>query len=104
MLDLHGLQETLKKWRAKQGFPRSVEHVLLHAVQEISEVYDACSRRSKKRIGHELADVIILLLDIADWYNVDIERSLEEKVKIVLKRRYIKNKRGFFVKERRRRR
>lgn len=43
---------------------------------------------TKKEVAKEFADVILTAVIMADRMNIDIEKALEEKIKIVLERDY----------------
>ncbi len=67
------------------------EHLFIHLVEEIGEIARELvnekigrSETRKEKIAEEIADAIIFLVAIADYYGIDIEKILEkdlEKIK-----------------------
>jgi NTP pyrophosphatase (non-canonical NTP hydrolase) len=79
---------------AKQGVNHESALTLMHLVEEFGEIarelYNEKSGRDvidKENLGLEIADVMILLAHLADCYNINLEKALKEKLKI-LKERY----------------
>lgn len=83
----------VKKLDGKQGITHDSGMVLLHLVEEFGEIarelYNEKSGRDnidKDNLGQEIADVIILLAQLANCYNLDLEEILEKKLKILEER------------------
>lgn len=52
-----------------------------HEVNELyDELYDPATPEQKTKIAAELADVFIFLLGIANYYNIDAETAIEQKI------------------------
>lgn len=101
MIDLNGLAKRLAVFRQKNKLPRgNYEYTFLRAVCEIAEAYES-HVKGEKKIGEEIADVMIFLLDVVDQKNLNIERDLMNKVKKIEKRKY-KKQNGYVGKVRRR--
>jgi NTP pyrophosphatase (non-canonical NTP hydrolase) len=74
--DIRQLQERVTKW-ADEKFPgRGTADILLKLYEEIGEY----ARNPKSAL--ELGDVMILLLDVANYNDIDIHRAIEEKMDI----------------------
>ena len=74
--DIRQLQERVTKW-ADEKFPgRGTADILLKLYEEIGEY----ARNPKSAL--ELGDVMILLLDVANYNGIDIHRAIEEKMDI----------------------
>ena len=83
----------VKKLDEKHRITHESNMTLLHLVEEFGEIarelYNEKSGREKidkDNLGQEIADVIILLAQLADCYNLDLEEILEKKLKILEER------------------
>lgn len=80
--DIRQLQERICKW-ADDNFPnRTTADILLKLYEEVGEY------ARDPKAAPELADVLILLLDVANKNGIDIHRAVEEKMDINESRRW----------------
>ncbi len=63
---------------------------------EVGEAYDAW-RKQKADLGEELADIAIYLIGLSKILGIDLEKEIENKIKINKDRNY-KNINGVFTK------
>ena len=105
-MDLKNLQITVDKWIKEHGVRYFDELTnMAQLTEEVGEVARIISRKygeqtSKKGekvedLGEELADVLFVLLCLANQTGVDLEKSFNEKMKKKSKRdktRHINNK------------
>lgn len=61
---------------------------LIHACRKISGMNLDTKRKKTAQIGEEMADVIMMAFDTAGKVEVDVEKELLKKIKIVDKRKY----------------
>lgn len=89
-MNLKKVQEDIIKNKIEKGFNTTdlnKEFCLLYG--EVSEAYDAF-RKKKSDLGEELADVAIYLLSISEILGYNLEKEIENKMKINKKRVYKK--------------
>ena len=79
-------QEKVKKFMGKNNMNNPVEYRMLDLVDEIGEVAKEISKMSgygtkkpefRKEIIMELGDVFYSLITIANYYNIDLLKSLD---------------------------
>ncbi|MBR9678206.1 MAG: hypothetical protein GOU97_02875 [Nanoarchaeota archaeon] len=87
--------------KVRQKLPHDHPQIIcaLKAVEELGEVSDLLVRKwvgsrkgkelgaeeFKQRLGEELSDVIIPLIQIATFYGIDLETAIEEKISVHFK-------------------
>jgi NTP pyrophosphatase (non-canonical NTP hydrolase) len=84
---------------ADRTFPgRSPKASLLKLnMEEIPELLTHLKTRGTSKIGDELADCFILLLDLSVIWNVDLKKAIAHKMQINNHRMWVKdNETGFF--------
>lgn len=90
MIDLKKVQKKIIDNKIKHGFNTTdicKEFCLLYG--EVAEAYEAY-RKKKDDLGEELADSAIYLLGIAEILGFDLEKEIQNKIKINSKRIYKK--------------
>ncbi len=90
MIDLKEVQKEIIDNKIKHGFNTTdicKEFCLLYG--EVAEAYEAY-RKKKDDLGEELADSAIYLLGIAEILGFDLEKEIQNKIKINSKRIYKK--------------
>ena len=89
-MGLKELQKKIYQNKVNKGFNTTdiaKEFCLLYG--EVSEAYEAY-RKKKPDLNEELADIAIYLLGISEILGFDLEKEIENKVKINEKRVYKK--------------
>ena len=89
-MGLKELQKKIYQNKVNKGFNTtdiSKEFCLLYG--EVGEAYEAY-RKKKPDLNEELADIAIYLLGISEILGFDLEKEIENKVKINEKRVYKK--------------
>ncbi len=94
-MDLQALQATLRAFAAERNWqqfhtPKNLAMALMIEAAELAEIFQwmtpeqSVSARANKvlqaRIGEELADVLIYLLQLADHTSVDLQHALADKL------------------------
>ncbi len=83
------VKEIDKKYNIKRDFYLSFTQ-LIEEVGELAKDINSLKLRNKKldkdNLEGEFADVVLQLAALADLYNVDFERVVEEKIKILKER------------------
>ena len=90
MIDLKKVQKEIIDNKIKHGFNTTdicKEFCLLYG--EVAEAYEAY-RKKKDDLGEELADSAIYLLGIAEILGFNLEKEIQNKIKINSKRIYKK--------------
>lgn len=82
----------------KYGTKRDVHLSFVQLIEEIGELARDINlprlrrkKRDKKNLETEFADVILQVTILAEMLNIDLEKSVEEKIKILKKRHRISN-------------
>ena len=93
---LADFQAYVKEMVHERGFEKeTIEQVFMLFLEECGEMAKATRKLSgmqtdknskKHELAHEIADVFIYLLDIANNFNVDLEEAFREKEEINKKR------------------
>ena len=94
-MDLQELQTTLRAFAAERNWqqfhtPKNLAMALVIEAAELAEIFQwmtpeqSASARADKdlqsRIGEELADVLIYLLQLADHTSVDLQHAVSDKL------------------------
>ena len=94
-MNIANLQATLRHFAAERDWqpfhtPKNLATALMVEAAELAEVFqwmtpeESCDAHtdaaSKERIGEELADVLLYLLQVADHTQVDVERAVKDKL------------------------
>ena len=81
---------TVNKIDEKQSLKRDEQFLMSHIVEELGELAKEVNREKlrnekakKSDIESEFADVIIQLLNLAERYDVNIEKSVRNKIEIL---------------------
>ncbi len=81
------VKELLKKIDSKQKGNHDTETTFVHLIEEIGEVsrqlYNEKIGRDeldKKNIKEELSDVLMLVLQLANNFNIDLEQEVKNKI------------------------
>ena len=93
------LQNLVREMVEKCGFNEAMQDVLILFVEEVGELTHAVRQFTnlevkskegdrKNNLEEELADCIILLLDIANLGNVNLEEAVKKKIKRNLERKW----------------
>lgn len=73
------LQHIMEKLKEKYGeTDKKSGHLFLLAVlfEEVGELAEAVRKQEKESIEEELADCLFMILSLANYFSVDIERRL----------------------------
>ena len=87
-MDIKAIQKVIYQNKVDKGFNTTdvnKEFCLLYG--EVSEAYEAW-RKQERSIGEELADVAIYLLGLSEILGIDLEKEIENKIKINKNRKY----------------
>ncbi len=94
-MNLTELQADLRHFAAERDWqpfhtPKNLSTALMVEAAELAEIFQwmtpgesisACQdRATKERIGEEVADVLLYLLQLADHTQIDIERAVKDKL------------------------
>jgi len=95
------LQEHIKKINKERGWDETtVSELFMYLSEEVGEAAKAARQIMNSRVdknsdkyelGHELADILSYVLDIANRFDVDLEKSYWEKEEINKTRNWTKN-------------
>ena len=80
MNDLDRAQERVIKWITPIAPDRKPVNAVVKLVEEASELLDAVLNKSPAEVAGELADVQILLLDLAHLHGINILEALHDKM------------------------
>ncbi len=93
---LGDFQEYVKKVGEERGFgDTTIPELFMYLTEEVGEMAKAArqvtkmhidSNSEKKELDHELADVFLYLVDIANHLDIDMEKAVREKEEINDKR------------------
>ena len=93
MIDLTMMGKEIHEYAKDKGFyPDNLKHPYVVPVklalvnEEVAEVLTAHRCNDDEHIGEEIADVIIRLLDLAYYLDIDIEKEIKRKHEINLNR------------------
>lgn len=78
-MDLHEIQKRV--WELVGEKDRMVGEMFLFSVlvEEIGELAEALRKKDKEGVSEELADVMFMVMSIANQFEVDLEARLVEK-------------------------
>lgn len=97
-MDLRKTQKEVYQNKINHGFNTTdITKEFCYLYGEVSEAYEAYSK-NKSDLNYELADVAIYLLGLSEILGIDLEKAIEEKVKINANRVY-KMENGIHIKE-----
>lgn len=95
---LKDYQKYVEELIKERGFDdETVQELFMLLIEEVGEMTKAARKasgmhidRSSKleNLGHEMADVLIYLFDIANHFNIDLEQAFREKEEINKKRQW----------------
>lgn len=86
---LEDLRKEVLAWAATIAPDREAKDAVVKMVSETSELLDAVLNAGPAAVEGELGDCIILLLDIADMYNIDLVAAGRRKMRINRNRKWI---------------
>ncbi|HCQ31714.1 TPA: RS21-C6 protein [Candidatus Collierbacteria bacterium] len=96
------LQEYIAKMNKERGFEdTTIPELFMYLSEEVGEMAKAARQATKMHtdsasekfeLAHEMADVLSYLLDIANRFDIDLEKSFWEKEEINKQR--VWNKKG----------
>lgn len=82
-------QYSVTAWGEETFGPCTSPAVLVaRAALEMRELEEAAQQNDAKEVGHELADVLIILYRVATLYNLDINAIIDDKMRINRARRW----------------
>lgn len=82
-------QYSVTTWGEETFGPCASPAVLVaRAALEMRELEEAAEQNDAKDVGHELADVLIILYRVATLYNLDINAIVDDKMRINRARRW----------------
>lgn len=80
--------ECVKIRYSKKNIPINADRLMLHLMEEVGELTLQINNEKLKRekldvknIGEEISDCMVLLIALADYYNLDLEDSINQKIK-----------------------
>jgi NTP pyrophosphatase (non-canonical NTP hydrolase) len=80
----------------KHNIKRDVKFCFCQLIEEIGELAKEINSQKlrdksldKLNLSREFADVIMLLVKLADMYDIDLEKAVNEKVNVLKKRGYL---------------
>ncbi len=76
------LQKSINEWSVSTFGIESALSRALRANIELAELLCALANGRGEEAKKEIADVAILILDVAEVLNVDLEKAVNEKMKI----------------------
>lgn len=86
MITIRELQTDVIEWADGIAPDRSAKDAVVKMVSETSELLDAVLNNGN--VEQELADCLILLLDLADMYNIDLVEAGAAKMTINWNRKW----------------
>lgn len=86
MTDIKELTEEVVDWVSGALPDRGVKGTAKKLCEEVVELFEAVITEDIDEIGEEIADCMILILDIADCYYIDIPMEVRRKLEINKKR------------------
>ena len=94
-MDIEGLQGTLRQFAAERSWepfhtPKNLAMALMVEAAELTEIFQWMTPEesrgahgdpaTKQRVGEELADVLLYLLQVADHTNTDLRQAVRDKL------------------------
>lgn len=74
------IHSTAKEKGFWEGGSRNFLEALMLIVSEAGECCDAYRKQQKEKMAEELADIIIRTLDLAEGFDIDIEKEVLQKM------------------------
>jgi NTP pyrophosphatase (non-canonical NTP hydrolase) len=71
---------------------RNFNEALMLIVSEAGECCEAYRKNDWGEVGEELADIVIRVFDLAEGFNIDIEKEINKKMEYNKTRPYMHNK------------
>ena len=92
---MKNLQNKIGKWQNKtlgdsNKRPVAILAHLKREVIELEKILVYTLKANKKEIGRELADCAILLVGLAEAFNIDLETAVNEKTQVNRERKWKK--------------
>ncbi len=88
MIDLNLVGKKVIENKKNKGFSLgNIEKEFCLLYGEVGEAYDAY-RKNKEDLPSEFADVALYMLGICEYLNIDLEKAINEKLKINENRTY----------------
>ncbi len=83
-MPIKSMQQTVKDWITTILPSRDPTKTCIKLVTEAAELLDSVANQASPRsaAGEEIADVFILLIDVADQMGVDLEAEFARKMEI----------------------
>jgi NTP pyrophosphatase (non-canonical NTP hydrolase) len=81
-MDLSIIQEDIKVWADAKIPQRTVAGQLIHLQNELNELMDEWKTQDLEKFKEELADVVIVAINIAGQANIDLEAQIMRKMEI----------------------
>ena len=79
--------EVINQRLSKKGIEPSIDLTMSHLIEEVGEIASQINNGKLKRgvvnvhnIGEEISDSILLLTYLASQYNLDLEKTISEKM------------------------
>ena len=79
-------QEKIRKDWLERDKKAGINALFEHLEEEKNELIEAIKEGNLEHISEEIADVIIITTGIANLQNIDLEKALKTKMKILEKR------------------
>lgn len=92
MQGLESIQKRIWYNKVRQGFTLTVENDFWQLGQEVNELREAIANNTN--IGEELADIVIMCYGLSEYYNINLNKEILDKVAINEKRHYIRGEDG----------
>lgn len=91
-VDINSISRNHYNWIEKMGWHnRTVLEALALIASEVGEAVNECRGDSpSEKFGEELADIILRTLDLAEVFNIDIAKEINNK----MEKNYINGTRG----------
>lgn len=93
---LQEFQKYVKEMAKERGFEKeTIQQIFMQFLEECGEMAKAArqatgmkidSNSEQFHVGHEIADVFIYLLDICNYFHIDLEKAFREKEDLNKKR------------------
>lgn len=89
--DIHKMQAAQAEWISGILPNRDVRRTVIKLSSEVSELLEAVIVGPKQAVAGEIADVLILALDIAELMDVDVEKAFYDKLRVNYERRWVES-------------
>ena len=85
-MDLNILQVSIGQWAAATFPHHTADSIFAHLEEEVSELKDALGANDPDKIGENVADVLILLVTLAEFLDIPSKDAVIAKMAINRKR------------------